>query len=243
MLFALDWMKEMWNAIAAAVQAFTENLNLLSISAAMNAFWPVLATWLIAGTVLCMSGFRYHKIVHGIAGGILLGTLGWHIGRMTNGTQIAVSVIYAVILMIAGFFIFYLCFFINILAGSYFLFTALMASFKVPLKGTAFWLAALAAIIYCAIYIKYKLAMTAVTGASILGLVFFGNSPLISFIVFCGCIPAGIYLQTILCRRYEKQRIRTMQEQVEKYPYGPGLAYGWPDPTLSHKSKDMEKKE
>lgn len=237
MLFALDWIKRTWDAIVSAIQTFTEGLDMFTVSAAISGFWPVLAVCLVVGLILCLLGFRYHKFVHGILGGIFLGGLGWHIGQIINASQVSVSAIYAAILALAGFFVLYLCYFLSVFIGGSLLFLAVPAPLREALQGYAPLIAALLAVIYCTLYIEYKLSMTAVTGAVILGLLAFNSSPAIAAVIFSACTPAGIYVQIILRGRYERQKELSMKEQLEKYPYGPGLVYGWEDPTLSHTSK------
>lgn len=237
MLFALDWMKRTWNAMVSAVQTLTEGLDLFTFSAAIRDVRLVLIVCLAAGILLCFLGFRCHKLVHGIAGGILLGAFGWHIGQVINAGQISISAVYAVVLAIVGFFLLYLCYFLNVFVGGCFLFLAALAPFRAVLQGYVLLTAALPAVIYCVLYIKYKLAMTAVTGAVVLGLAFFISSPAVSVVILCVFTAAGIYVQRILRRRYENQKVVSMQEQIEKYPYGPGLVYGWEDPTLSQASE------
>lgn len=238
MLFALDWMKKTWDAMVSAICTLTEGLDLFTVSAAISSLWPVLAACLTAGLLLCFLGFRYHKFVHGITGGILLGALGWHIGQVINAGQLSIAAVYAVMLAIVGFFTWYLCYFLNVFIGGCFLFLAVLAPFRAGLQEYALLIAILLSVIYCAFYIKYKMAMTAVTGAIVLGMAMLNSSPAVSAIIVCGCIASGIYVQLVLRRRYEKQKIISMQEQLEKYPYGPGLVYGWEDPTISQPEKE-----
>ena len=237
MLFALDWMKRTWSSIISAILSFTDGLNLFSVSAALRAFWLIAAAVIIAGAVLCFLGFRFHKLVHGFIGAALLGALGWYIGTLVNRTQITVWAVWAVTFTIVGFFVIYLCYFLNVLAGGYLLFLAILAPLKNLLNGYIIFIALVLAVIYCAFYIKYKLAMTAVTGAILLGLVFYGISPIISLIITVVFAAAGIYAQITFRRKYEAQMRKSMQEQIKKYPYGPGLVYGWEDPTLSRSHK------
>lgn len=239
MLFALEWMKNIWGIMVSAIRTFTEELDLFSVSAGISGFWPVLIFCLAVGLTLCFLGFRYHKFVNGIVGGMLLGCLGWYIGQTINARQMSISAVYAIILAITGFFVFYLCYFLNVFVGSGFLFLAVLAGAE--LREYGFLLAVVLAVIYCVLYIKYKLAMTAVTGAALLGLAVFNRSPFTAAVLFCVCIASGIYVQRMLRRRCEKQRAFSMQAQLEKYPYGPGLVYGWQDPTLSNTSKKMDK--
>lgn len=242
MLFALDWIQRTWNAAAAAVHAFTSALSLPAVSGAMTGFWPVLVACLLAGAVMCFYGFRYHKLIIGLVGAILMGVLGWYIGMWINRDQVAVAAIYAVLLALAGFFILYLCYFFGILAGSYFLFTAVLVSCQGVFQRYSGLVAFLLAVLYCGFYIKYKLAMTALTGAVILSLLVFSLSPAAAGALLCVFTAGGIYVQILLRRRYERLRIRLRQEELEKYPYGPGLAYGWPDPTLSHGAEQEKPK-
>lgn len=237
MLFALDWMKRTWAMMLSAIRTLTEGLDLFSVSEAIREYDQVVIVCSIAGIIFCFLGFRYHKFVHGLIGGILLGALGWHLGQGINAEQISVSAVYTVVLAIVGFFVLYMCYFLNVFVGGCFLFLAVLAPCRLALQNYIFLLAVLSATIYCVIYIKYKMVMTAVTGAVMLGLVFFYSSPVISAVIAFGCTAAGIYAQLVLQHRYEEKKRLSMQEQLEKYPYGPGLVYGWQDPTLSHSSK------
>lgn len=237
MLFALDWIKRAWSAIFSDILALTEGLNLFSVSAAINSSALIMIACLTAGLTLSLYGFRYHKLVNGFAGGILFGTLGWNMGLLINENQITIAAIYMVILAILGFFLLYLCYFFQILTGGWFLFLAVLDPFRAALQEYLLLAAFLLAVLYCAFYIKYKLPMTAVTGAILLGLAMLCHTPGGAALIACGCIAAGIYVQLELRRRYEKKIEQAMQEQYEKYPYGPGLVYGWPDPTLSHSSE------
>lgn len=237
MLFALEWMKNTWAAMVSAIHSFTEGLELFSVSAAICSFLPVLLICLVAGIIWCFLGFRFHKFVHGIIGGILLGALGWNIGRVIKAEQVSIAAVYAAMLAIAGFFVLYMFYFLNVFGGSFFFFLAALATFEIVFQEYVFLIAAILALIYCILYVKYEMVMTAVTGAILLSLVVLNISPVISGILGCGCTAAGIWIQTVLRHRYEARETQLMQEQLEKYPYGPGLVYGWPDPTLSKGQK------
>lgn len=236
MLFALDWFKRTLGSIVSAIRALTDGLDLFLISSALREFWLVAVASAIAGVVLCFLGFRYHKVVHGLIGSALFGRLGWHIAQMLGSTQITALVVYATLFAIVGFFVMYICYFLNVFAGSYLLLLALFAPVSSLFKG--YTLAAfLLGIICCVLYVKYKLDATALSGAMILSLMFFGISPALSLIILGSLTFAGIYVQGIVRCRYEDLMKISMQKQIEKYPYGPGLAYGWEDPTVSHSQK------
>ena len=235
MLFALDWMKSTWDRILSWILGLTNGICIASIASVLTCHYLVLVGCLLAGVVLCISGFRYHKQVFGLICSALFGCLGWYIGRGIHGEHVSVSVIYAALLAVTGFFTGYLLYFSAVFSGGWFFFLSVLAPLSGILQGHLLWVAAILAAAYSAFYIKYKLAMSAVTGALGLGLLVFPISPALGVVTAGACTAGGICLQRKLWMRYEAKRIRAAQEQTEKYPYGPGQAYGWPEPGSTNK--------
>ena len=230
MLFALDWIKRTWDSMVSWILALTEGLNLASLSAALTGHVLVLAGCCLGGLVLCAAGFRYHKLVIGLTCGVLAGIFGWYAGRAVNAGLLTVPAVYAAMLSVTGFFACYLLYFLAVFAGGWFLFLAGLASWAGALRVGHLWIAALLAAGYTALYIKYKPALSAVTGALLLGLLAVSRSPALGALTACACAAGGIPLQRRLKARDDARRSRDAQAQREKYPYGPGLAYGWPEP-------------
>ncbi len=236
MLISQDWMKATWSSILSWILNLTDGICAASIAAALTCHGLVLIGCLLAGLALCCFGFRYHKLVLGMICGVLLGWLGWHIGCGVNTENISVPAIYAVLLAMTGFFTFYLLYFLAVFTGGWFFFLAVLAPLSRILQGNELWIAALLAAVYSAFYIKYKLAVSAVTGALVLGLLAYALTPLFGAVTACACTAGGICLQLELRKRYEAKRTAEAREQLEKYPYGPGQAYGWEEPRGKGKS-------
>ncbi len=236
MLFALDWMKASWDRVISQVLGLAEGLSIASIASALTDGWPVLIGCLLVSLALCGSGFRYHKLVIGATCSVLLAVLGWHIGRGIDTQHITVPALYALFLAIAGYFVFYILYSLAVFSGGWFFFLAATAPFAARLLDHRLWIAALLAAAYSVIYARYTLVMSSVTGALVMGLLAWSLSPGLGAFIFCAGGAGGIFLQRRLKREYDAKRVREAQEQLEKYPYGPGLAYGWPEPESTEKS-------
>lgn len=236
MLISHEWMKSAWNSIVSWILSLTEGICFASIASALTRHWLVLSGCLMAGLVLCIFGFRFHKVILGLVSSMLLGYLGWHIGCGINTDSISVPAIYAALLAVAGFFTCYLLYFLPVFSGGWSFFLAALAPLIGLLQGHRLWIAAILAAVYSAFYIKYKLAMSAVTGALGLGLLVCSVSPGLGAVTACACSVGGICLQLKLRKQYEIKRRSEAQKQIEKYPYGPGLAYGWTEPGSTEKS-------
>lgn len=236
MLFALDWMKTTWNSILAWILNLTEGISIASIASALTGHGLVLTGCLLAGLVLCTFGFQCHKLVLGLICGVLFGCLGWYLGRGMNAEDLSIPTIYAALLAVPGFFTWYLLYFFPVFTSGWFFFLAVLAPLSGLLQGNQLWIAAILAAAYSAFYIKYKLVMSAVTGAVGLGLLACAISPVLGAAIACACTAGGIYLQLKLWKQHEAKRAIEAQRQVEKYPYGPGLAYGWTEPGSVEKS-------
>jgi len=230
MLISLDWMKATWNSILSWILNLTEGISTGSIAAALTCHPVVLTGSLLAGLALCAFGFRCHKQVLGMICGALLGWLGWQIGCGVSTENISIPAIYGALLAVTGFFTFYLLYFLAVFAGGWFFFLAVLAPLSGALQGNALWIAALLAALYSGFYSKYKLVMSAATGALVLGLLAYALTPLFGGVTACACTGGGICFQLWLRKRYEAKRTAEAREQLEKYPYGPGLAYGWEEP-------------
>lgn len=235
MLFSLAWMKATWNSILSWILGLTNGICFASIASALTCHWLILTGYLLAGLALCISGFRCHKLVSGLICGMLLGYLGWYLGRGVNGESVSVPAIYAVLLAVTGFFTGYLLYFLAVFSGGWFFFLAVLAPLSGLLQGHSLWIAAVLAAVYSGFYTKYKLVMSAVTGALGLGLLAGSISPVLGVVTICVCAPGGICLQLQLRKREDEKRARDALEQREKYPYGPGQAYGWPEPGSAKK--------
>lgn len=230
MLFALDWMKNVWDGMVSWLLGLTNDISTASISSVLTSHWLLLIGCLLAGLALCFGGFRCHKLVLGLTGGVLGGLFGWQLGCMISGRASSTPVVYATFFVISGFFVAYLLYFGIVFSGGWLLFAAILPLFSEALHSHKLWIAAVLAVAYSAIYIKYKLVMSAVSGALVLGILAFSLSPAAGAVIACACIPGGICVQRILKRKYDERKVRERQEELEKYPYGPGIAYGWPEP-------------
>lgn len=235
MLISLNWIQRTWDSIIAWILSLANGISVPSISCAMTAFWPVLILCLAAGLALCFVGFRYHKLVLGLMCGLLFGFLGWQLGGSINGESVSVPVMYALFFFIPGFFLSYLLYFLPIFSGGWLFFLGVMAPCVPALHGHQMWIAAVLAVGYSILYIKFKLVMSAVTGALVLGLLAYALAPAVGAVVVCACIAGGIVCQFYLRRRQITKREQAIREDREKYPYGPGIAYGWEEPDRTKK--------
>lgn len=230
MLISQNWMKATWQSILSWILNLTEGISAGSIASALTCHPLVLAGCLLAGLGLCLLGFRCHKLVLGCICSVLLGWLGWYIGSGVNVGNISVPAIYGALLAITGFFAGYLLYFLAVFSGGWFFFLAVLAPLSGLLQGHVLWIGALLSAAYSAFYIKYKLVMSAVTGALALGLLAYALSPLFGLAAVCACTAGGIRHQLWQRKRYDAKTAREAREQLEKYPYGPGQAYGWQEP-------------
>ena len=232
MLFALAWMKRVWQSFMALIFGLADRITVPLISDTMTGFWLTALFCIVSGLVLCTQGFHYHKLIHGLTGSVVLGCLGWYAGVQVSPDQLSTRVVYALVAVIAGFFTLYLMYFLNLLIGGWYFFLALLAPFGGVIHGFRYWIAILLAVAYCWLYVKHKMVMSGVTGAIVLALAAWNLSPVLSAVVLIAGSVGGNMIQRVLYERWRQKKLKEAQEEVEKYPYGPGLAYGWPDPTL-----------
>lgn len=230
MLFALDWMNDVWDSMVSWLLESTNNISIASISSAILSHWLIFIGCLLVGLVLCFGGFRYHKLVLGAIGSVLCGIVGWHLGHAVNESAISIPVVYATFMVIGGFCISFLLYFFVVFSGGWFFFVALLSMLSGVLLINKLWIAALLAALYSAFYIKFKLVMSALSGALLLGIIAFSFSPTVGAAVAGACALVGICTQVILKKRYNARKVRERREEIEKYPYGPGIAYGWAEP-------------
>lgn len=233
MLFALDWMQRTWDKIVSAISLFAQGLTIPGIAQWMTSTWLILIACLIGGIVLCTYGFRRHKLISGIAAAALFAYWGWLFGGVMNPEQTTTWILYAVLFAIAGFVLGYMFYYLNVFAGSWFLFIAIFELFGLSV-GYRFWFGLLGAVVFTMLYVRYTPVMTAISGAIVLGIMSVKIHVLASLVTVI-LIAGGIILQLFLERRHNLLLDREMQEQIEKYPYGPGLAYGWEEPPLRKK--------
>ena len=238
MIFALDWIQSVIDSFSIAISKLIAGLSYSSISSLFYLNDFILIFVIIAGLLLCFYGFKSHKLVNGVIGASILGFIGWNIGHVINNAVPSVSAIYTISLCIIGFFCIYLCYFVNVLLGAWLFATATLFPIQNILGGHVIWLSFLPAIIFCVFYIKFKLQMTAVSGAIILGLLVYPYSPALGMITALVCGILGIIVQLRLRKLHEIKLAKELEEQIAKYPYGPGLAYGWEDPTIAHIKKN-----
>ena len=230
MLFALDWIERTWNTVTGAIRSVVEGVTLASATAAITGSLFILIPCALLALVLCGYGFRRHKLVSGIVGGVLLGVLGWHIGSSINPEQISVSVVYMLLFGVPGFFVLYLLYPVTVFAGSFLLSYAALSPLEGALAGNAVWIALALAVGCCILYVKFKLVMSALSGALVLGLMAAALSPIAGVAAAAAFLGGGIPLQLYFRRRYYDRLDREYREQCKKYPYGPGQIYGWPEP-------------
>ena len=234
MLFALDWIDQLRDGLFSALVSLIEALNFEGLSYMLTSHTLVTLISLIMGAVLCFAGFRYHKLVHAFMGAALLGSFGWFLGMAANSETVVIAAVYTTMMMIIGFFFIYVCYFLNVYGMAFVFLVALGAPFRGAFYGMSIWFACILAFAISAIYSKYKLVMSAIFGGCMLGLTFYKASPASAIIITGGCIAMGIVVQLKLQKRYELRKQQALEEEVKKYPYGPGIAYGWEDPTLKH---------
>ena len=124
MLFALDWI---WNAletIRLEVVRLVEGTTFTSISVAMTGFWPVLVFCALMSAWLWGYGFQKHKMISAIIGALLMGSIGWRIGMISNEAYLSTSIVYALLLGMAGYVAFYILYHISLLVGGFLFFYA-----------------------------------------------------------------------------------------------------------------------
>lgn len=241
MLFALDWI---WNAletIRLEVVRLVEGTTFTSISVAMTGFWPVLVFCALMSAWLWGYGFQKHKMISAIIGALLMGSIGWRIGMISNEAYLSTSIVYALLLGMAGYVAFYILYHISLLVGGFLFFYAACGMLP-KLTPYAVWIALGLTIVYIILFVVFKLVMSVVTGSVLLGMMFYLISPIVAVMVTIVLIASGTPLQFYLRRRYRDRLNREYQEQLTKYPYGPGLVYGWPEPERTGADRIRTKK-
>lgn len=237
MLFALEWIRNVRSDLFDTIEAVIRDTSLESLSRLLTMNWMVVVLVMLIGLGLCFWGFRIHRYCHGLASAVLLGVLGWALGHVIPGSHPASPAVFAVLFFFVGFFVFSLGYFANVFVCDFLLMLALFPETREIMGNHFLWLAFFPALVACIFYVKYKLVCSALFGAVVLSLLFYRLSPWLSLSLLVAFSIGGIVVQLILKRIYDLKRLEIMREQIELYPYGPGLAYGWEDPTLKHYKK------
>ena len=238
MLFALDWVDLVRDGIASFLVSVFNALNFSALSTMLTAnwFWSTLS--ILLAFTLCYYGFRFHRTVHAVFGAMILGTFGWYLGIAANPNTAAIAWVYAVMSVMIGFFGIYIGYFINVFTMGFLFSIALSAPFRSAFLGTSIFFSLILAFIGCIIYAKFKPVMTAVYGGITIAVIFYRVDPILSLIIGVFCMITGILFQHKMVKIYQKHLQKELEEQVKKYPYGPGIAYGWDDPTLKDIGKN-----
>lgn len=224
MLYAIEWIRESCQRIAGFIERFISNVTLASIGAALTGGWLILLLCVLAGLALCFYGFKCHKLVSGLLGGVELGYIGWLVGAATGSTFITVPILYALVLSIMGFFILYMVYQINVLLVGFLFLHALCTGVLGLSSEHALWAASLGAVVNCILYVRSPKIMSALAGAALLGVIarqLFGDA--MGAATCLAAAAGGVVVQFIAKRRYDARLAREEEEQLVKYPYGPGI--------------------
>ena len=223
MLFALEWIQNTYQSVTDAMQRFIGGVTFSAIEQALTAQLWVLIPAAVMGLALCLYGFKLHKLVSGLAGGALLGWLGWYLGLIMNPELITVPILYTFILAIAGFSLTYIVYVLNVFTASFLVAWASCAAFPGLPAGYRLPIAIVFAVVYCVLYVRRKEAMTPLTGAMLMGFITAGLwSALIGAAVCSVFTAAGILMQAVLKQRSDDKKSAMAAEEKEKYPFGPG---------------------
>lgn len=232
MLFALEWIRSVRTNLFSAIGAMLAEPSLARISQLLTVNWIVILLAALIGSGLCFWGFRIQRHCHGLASAVLFAVLGWALGQVVPAARPSSPTFYAVSFFILGFLIFSMGYFCNVLAGCWLFCLALLCPVRGLLGTLYLWLAFIPAFFLCILYVRFKLAGSAAFGAVLLGLLCYSRAPWSFYVITAVLLPLGIIVQTLLQDRYFRKKREMLEAQMEKYPYGPGIAYGWKDPTL-----------
>lgn len=230
MIFALDWIKEQLVNIKNAVDWVFSGLTLNEISYTLTSSVLLIILCTAGAILLCVYGFRLHKLVSGLAGAGYMSLFGYYIGARANPEYWSMHILYGVIFALIGFAVFYGLYQLNVFAGAVFLFYALCMQLGGFFAEQALWITLVSALVYCILFVSDQLVMSSVTGALILALMVWKLHPPASLLTGIAALLSGIPLQLMLRQRYFDYLNSEAAIDKEKYPYGPGLVYGWEEP-------------
>lgn len=206
MLYAIEWIQVQLTAFYDFVLGFLGGLTLESIGSFLTRSPVLLVIYILAGLALVLVGFRLHKLVSSLAGGAVMGYLGWQVGAAINSSLISASVLWALIFAVIGLFLFYFLFVINVGIGAFLVSFAAVRQLLAVSTEAAALVGVVFTAIYCILLLRRHFIRTSVAGGTLLGLIalhYFGYIAALG--VLAACIAGGTVLQNFLRKRYERE--------------------------------------
>lgn len=207
MLYAIEWIRGQLTTIYNSVLELSETLNLESIASFLTQSPMLLVLYILAGLVLVLAGFRFHRLLSGLIGGVVMGYLGWQIGAAINPDLISSSMLCMLISAVIGQFLFYFLYVVNVGLGAFAVCFATARQLSTAGIETGAILGAVFMVLYCILLIRRHMLRTAIEGGSLIGFIvlhYFGYYAALGAFVIC--VVSGTIRQSVFRKRYEENR-------------------------------------
>lgn len=210
MLYAIEWIRTQLAAIYDFVHGFLGALTLESIGSFLTYTPALLVLYILAGLLLTFGGFRSHKLISSLAGGAVMGYLGWGIGTAINPDFVSANVLWMLVLAVIGLFFSYFLYVVNVGICAFLVCFAVVRQLLALSIGVGVVVSMAIAVLYCILLIRLHCLRTSIAGGTLLGLItlhYLGY--VVSLSVWVACIAIGTTTQYFLRKHYESQERET----------------------------------